>query len=211
MAQHHIHSSEQNVSPTATEVKATCKIKTILRAATAALVILLIFGVGEVSAQSAPTKLKVVKASYNYSLAPQGGNTYGPWNMLDGNIATAWAVNLDRAQFDGDALYGPYFEFSCRKLSHIIIRNGYAKSASAYINNSRASYIYFETEFNGENVGFNAQLRDTPDPQRINAPVNAAWNNNIRNLQMVFPCGSFVRGTKWNDLCITEIEFWGWR
>ena len=125
MAQHHIHLSEQNVSPTATERKASCKIKTILRAVTTALAIFLIFSAGEASAQAlngvAPTKLKVVKASYNYSLASQGSNTYGPWNMLDGNIATAWAVNLDNAQFDSDALYGPYFEFSCRKLSHIII------------------------------------------------------------------------------------------
>ena len=219
MAQHHIHSSEQNVSPAATEVKATCKIKTILRATTAALVILLIFGVGEVSAQSAPTKLKVVKASYNYSLAPQGGNTYGPWNMLDGNIATAWAVSLnDKRIYGGDGdcgpywIWGPVFEVPCKKLSHIIIRNGYGKSASSYIYNSRASFINFEIEGNGNLGGFNANLKDDPAPQRFNAPLKEEWNNNIVTIQISFDSQrGIIRGSKWNDLCITEIEFWGWK
>lgn len=197
--------------------KATSKIKTIVTLAVMA--IMLIISTGEVSAQGAPVKLKVVKVSCHGSLAPQGGNTYSPSNMLDGNIATAWAINLDSAIYDCDALYGPYFEVPCKKLSHIIIRNGYAKSASAYINNARASYIYFEVETNdgwedlgdccGE--GFGVNLKDTPDPQRLNAPLNESWNNNIKTIQMVFPFGNFIKGTKWNDLCISEIEFWGWR
>jgi hypothetical protein len=190
--------------------------KSIFRATAAILAIFLIFSTGEVSAQSgAPVKLKVVNASYDYSLAPQGGNTYGAWNMLDGNIATAWAVSLDNPYIiDGDRIYGPYFKLSCKKLSHIVIRNGYAKSASAYINNSRASYIYFEVETSDGLEGFGASLKDTPDPQRINAPQNESWNNNITEIQMVFtPAygGGIIKGAKWSDLCITEIEFWGWK
>lgn len=193
--------------------KGNCLSKVILRATTAAfLAILLIFNAGEVSAQSgAPVKLKVVTASYDYSLAPQGGNTYEAWNMFDGNIATVWAVNLDKAIYDCDALYGPYMLVPCKKLSHVVIRNGYGKSASAYINNSRASQIYFEVETSDGLEGFGASLKDTPDAQRINAPLNASWNNNISTIQITFPYGSFIRGAKWNDLCISEIEFWGWR
>ena len=187
--------------------------KVILRASTAAiLAIFMIFNASEVSAQSgAPVKLKVVTASYDYSLAPQGGNTYEAWNMFDGNIATVWAVNLDKAIYDSDALYGPYMLVPCKKLSHVVIRNGYGKSASAYINNSRASYICFEVETSDGLEGFGASLKDTPDAQRINAPLNASWNNNISTIQIKFPYGSFIRGAKWNDLCISEIEFWGWR
>lgn len=194
--------------------------KVILRASTAAiLAIFLIFSTGEVSAQGAPVKLKVVNASYDYSLAPQGGNTYGAWNMVDGNIATTWAVSLNNRNIyggDGDLdpswIQGPYFEVSCKKLSHIIIRNGYGKSASAYINNSRASYIYFETESAEELGGFDARLKDTPDPQRINVPHDAYWNNNITSIWILFNSnGGIIRGAKWSDLCITEIEFWGWK
>ena len=193
--------------------------KVILRASTAAiLAIFMIFNASEVSAQSgAPVKLKVVNASYSYSLAPQGGNTYGAWNMVDGNIATTWAVSLNnRNIYDGDGslsgIWGPYFEVPCKKLSHIIIRNGYGKSASAYINNSRASYISFEMGCAEDLGGFDARLKDTPDPQRINVPLNASWNNNITSIQIFFDSnGGIIRGAKWSDLCITEIEFWGWK
>ena len=205
MTQQNINSSKQN----AHSVKAISKLKAI--ATLAVLAIMLFFSTGEVLAQGAPVKLKVVKTSDYDSLAPQGGNTYGPTNMLDGNITTAWAINLDSASYDCDALYGPYFEVPCKKLSHIVIRNGYAKSASAYINNSRASYICFEVETNDGLEGFGAELKDTPDPQRLNAPLNESWNNNITTIQIRFPTGSFIKGAKWNDLCITEIEFWGWR
>jgi hypothetical protein len=206
MTQQNINSSEQN----AYSAKAISKIKAI--ATFAALAIMLFFSTGEVLAQQGtPVKLKVVRVSGDGSLAPQGGNTYGPENMLDGNIATAWAVNLDSAIYDSDRLYGPYFEVPCKKLSHIVIRNGYAKSASAYSNNSRASHIFFEVETNDGLEDFGAKLNDTPDPQRLDAPLNESWNNNITTIQMGFPCGSFIKGAKWNDLCITEIEFWGWR
>jgi hypothetical protein len=191
----------------------------IFRSVTAAILAIFLFlSTGEVLAQGAPVKLKVVKASCYGSLAPQGGNTYGAWNMVDGNIATTWAVSLNNRNIyggDGDLdpswIQGPYFEVPCKKLSHIVIRNGYAKSASAYINNSRASYIFFEIETSDGLEGFGAKLKDTPDPQRLDAPLNESWNNNITTIQMGFPCGSFIKGAKWNDLCITEIEFWGWR
>ena len=192
--------------------------KVILRATTAViLAIVLMFSYGEVSAQRAPVKLKVAHASFDESLAPQGGNTYGVWNMLDGNIATTWAVSLNnRSIYGGHGspswIWGPYFEVPCKKLSHIIIRNGYGKSASAYINNSRVSYIYFEIQNNEDLGGFSTRLKDTPDPQRIDFPLNASWNNNIGAIQISFDSnGGIIRGAKWNDLCITEIEFWGWR
>ena len=80
---------------------------------------------GEVSVQSlgesAPIRLKVVSASCSSNLAPQGNNTYGPWNMLDGNPATVWAVNLNDPSIrnyegDRDCIYGPWFDVKCKKL-----------------------------------------------------------------------------------------------
>ena len=73
-----------------------------------------------------PVVLTVQNVEYWDNLEAQGGNTYEPTNMLDGNPSTAWAVNLDRASYDSDKLYGPTFTVRCKKLSHIIIRNGYA-------------------------------------------------------------------------------------
>ncbi len=178
---------------------------------------------GEVSVQSlgesAPIRLKVVSASCSNNLAPQGNNTYGPWNMLDGNPATVWAVNLNDPSIrnyegdrDRDCIYGPWFDVKCKKLSHIVIHNGYGKSTSSFINNSRASRVAFEIEVNGELEWFEFPLRDDPSPQHLNVPLNIEGNNNIISIQLVLDSrgGGIIKGEKWNDLCISEIEFWGW-
>ena len=147
-------------------------------------------------------------------LKAQGGNTYVPANMLDGNPSTAWAVNLDKASYDSDKLYGPTFTVRCKKLSHIVIRNGYAKDDASFRNNSRASRIIF---CNADNVSdenesasylYEGIVKDTPEPQTLK--VNGNANSNIHEIQMIFPIDGLRRGAKWNDLCISEVEFWGW-
>ena len=159
-------------------------------------------------------KLTVQNVEYWDNLAPQAGNTYEPINMLDGNPATAWAVNLDRASYDSDKLYGPTFTVRCKKLSHIVLRNGYAKNSASYTNNSRASRIIF---CNADNVSdedeeasylYEGIVKDTPEPQTLT--VSGSANSDIHQIQMIFPNDGFRHGNKWNDLCVSEVEFWGW-
>ena len=161
-----------------------------------------------------PVVLTVQNVEYWDNLKAQGGNTYVPANMLDGNPSTAWAVNLDRASYDSDKLYGPTFTVRCKKLSHIIIRNGYAKDETSFRNNSRASRIIF---CNADNVSdenesasylYEGIVKDTPEPQTLK--VNGNANSDIHEIQMIFPIDGLRRGAKWNDLCISEVEFWGW-
>ena len=159
-------------------------------------------------------KLTVQNVEYWDNLAPQAGNTYEPVNMLDGNPATAWAVNLDRASYDCDKLYGPTFTVRCKKLSHIVLRNGYAKNSASYTNNSRASRIIF---CNADNVSdedeeasylYEGIVKDTPEPQTLT--ISGSANSDIHQIQMIFPNDGFRHGAKWNDLCVSEVEFWGW-
>ncbi len=167
-----------------------------------------------------PKKLKVVKAECYYTLKPQAGNTYYAKNLVDGNPNTAWAMTLKESVYECDALYGPTITFTlkCKRLSHIVIRNGYGKSATAYKNNSRVRHIYVQPQtdltygLEGEGYIIDAELKDTSAPQTIYAQNNK-YNNNFREVQLIFPTesdGGFYRGAKWNDLCISEIEFWGW-
>ncbi len=163
-------------------------------------------------------KLSVENVEYLDNVVNQGTNTYVPSNMLDGDPATAWAVNLDNASFDSDKLYGPVFTLNCSKLSHIIIRNGYAKSQDAYKNNARALHIIF---CNAEMVGdedeatsylYDGMLEDTYDANQIlEIASNASCNQNINKIQMIFPKDGIRYGAKWNDLCISEIEFYGYK
>lgn len=162
--------------------------------------------------------LKIVKVEYNNSLAPQAGNTYEAKNLCDGDSTTAWAVNLDNDRiYDCDMLYGPTFTVSCKKLSHIIIRNGYCKSKDSFKNNTRAAKIVFYSLVNDEedckeNVLFDGSLRDKPVPQRLEIPLDLEGNSDIKQIGMNFNTqltGGYYAGAKWNDLCISEVEFWG--
>lgn len=164
-------------------------------------------------ANNGPKKLIVTKAEYYYSLAPQAGNTYEARNMLDGNKATAWAVSLDdgRAPMNSQGgLDGPIFTVRCKKLTHIIIRNGYHKNSNSYINNTRAAGIeFYNCDAPGNDILYSGPLRDTQTAQRLDIPSNAAANNNITHIGMRFNWG-FNVGARWNDLCVSEVEFYGY-
>lgn len=177
----------------------------------------------EAGMEEVPVKLQVLNVEYDRSLAPQAGNTYYARNMLDGNRNTAWAVRLDDDDvYDYDALLGPTFTVECKKLAYIIIRNGYCKSEKAYRNNTRAAQISFvNQEYSGDltnwdNGGeallYQGRLQDTMEPQRLDIPENKSCNNDVRRIQMIFDgdYNSYYHGAKWNDLCISEVEFWGY-
>jgi len=161
--------------------------------------------------------LKVVKVEYSNSLAPQAGNNYEAKNLCDGDSTTAWAINLDNAIYDDDMLYGPMFTVSCKKLSHIIMRNGYCKNADSFKNNTRAAKVVFysyveDVEGDDERILYDGSLRDKPTPQRLEIPLDKEGNENIKQIGMIFNTqfnGGYYAGEKWNDLCVSEVEFWG--
>ena len=168
--------------------------------------------------RSKATLLKVVKVEYDNSLEAQGNNTYEARNLCDGDSTTAWAVNLDKEGiYDCDQLYGPIFSLNCKKLSHIIIRNGYCKNADSFKNNTRAAKVVFysyveDAEGDDERILYDGSLRDKPTPQRLEIPLDKEVNDNIKQIGMIFNTqfnGGYYAGEKWNDLCISEVEFWG--
>lgn len=164
--------------------------------------------------ENEPKLLKVSGVSYGNSLKPQSGNTYEAINLCDGDLSTAWAVNLNNAIYDCDQLYGPTVRVNCKKLSHIVVWNGYAKNENSFKNNSRAARIKlvkYDRENDYEIVLTEEELKDVSSPQTIRIP-DVAGNNNITELWLIFDTennGGFYKGDKWNDLCISEIEFWG--
>ena len=165
-----------------------------------------------------PKLLKVTNVEYDYSLAPQAGNTYEASNLCDGNRATAWAVNLDNAIYDCDMLFGPTFSINCKKLSYIIVHNGYCKNEDSFKNNTRAArivvYSYNVRTWDGnEQIIFDGYLSDTSKPQRLEMSSDIEIKDITKHIGIKFypeRDGGFFAGAKWNDLCISEIEFWGY-
>ena len=166
-------------------------------------------------AQGVPELMKVINVEYDNSLAAQTGNTYEARNLCDGYSTTAWAISLDNAVYDNDMLYGPTFTIKCKKLSHIIIHNGYGKNESSYKNNTRAARVVFYSrdEHGKEHVLYDGFLKDTPSPQRLEIASDMKGDNEILRIGMKFYTqrdGGFYMGEKWNDLCVSEVEFWGY-
>lgn len=165
--------------------------------------------------QETPHKLLVSNIEYGSISESQVTNTNGLLNMIDGKPSTAWVVNLDQASYDCDALYGPIFSLNCKKLTHIVIHNGYAKSYEAYRNNARALRLIFSnydylTEDEQLSYLFEGSIKDTPEEQTLVVDPKKNGNNNIKKIQIIFPVDGLRYGTKWKDLCVSEIEFWGY-
>lgn len=161
-------------------------------------------------------RLNVTGASYEWTLAPQGGNSYYPRNMFDGNRNTAWAASIGKMPVDADCYYGPTFNITADRIDRIVLTNGYAKSNKAFRDNARASYIiiarfdYENDDYIDErNILYSGPLKDTSSPQTL--PISPSYRHvkGKQKYQICFSPGSFYHGDRWDDLCISEIEFYG--
>ena len=171
--------------------------------------------------QSAPQKLKVASVSTFKNIPAEAGNTYVASNLIDGDPATCWAVNADDSDnIDMSGIGGPTFRFSRPvKLSHIVIRNGYAKNKQRFMENSRPSaYHIYNTDYThpsdyemATEFLYDGDVTDTPAPQILKIDPDLESNNKITSISFAFWPVDIIHGSRWDDLSISEIEFWGWQ
>lgn len=181
---------------------------------------------GETSNKEAQkiAKLKVSNVQdYPAPLAPQGSNTYYAKNMFDGNPNTGWSVNMNDLNCDAEHSWGPYFDINAKKIDYVKILNGYAKSKTSYRDNTRAAWIVIyrtdddieENEW-GEYVPvseiiYEGNLKDVMEYQTL--PVDPRFDNSrpTKGVGIIFGCqpDDFYKGDKYDDLTISEIEFYG--
>lgn len=174
------------------------------------------------SAQVLPLKWTVIE-DYGYTI-----KGYPVENMMDGNPATAWAGSLDYVEEDGskifddsrvygDGVLGFKIKLKGEYLSSVAIVAGYAKSASTFQNNSVPTQIAIydgrcQLNDGGEFVYGNgeaakpvvtANLKRTMDPQILK--LDPALESD----SLWFVILDVVQGAKYNDLCISDITFYG--
>ena len=146
-------------------------------------------------------------------LASQGGNTYKPENLLDGDPATAWVVNAEDTRY-GNPIDLLQFDLDAQYIDHIVITNGYAKSQQAFSNNARAGSVYISRvpwdEAMSSDILYEGSLSDTMDPQTFE--VNSNYDNSIPTRKIYVRFGEdVVYGAKYpDDFCISEIQFFGY-
>ena len=83
------------------------------------------------------------------------------------------------------------------------------KDKRSYKNNARTTGISF-LNFKNQAVLYEGPLKDTSKPQRLDVFSDSEGNNNLEQVGISFFDYDFISGEKWNDLCISEVEFWGY-
>lgn len=166
-------------------------------------------------------KLKITASNGTVTpLAPEAGNTYEASNLVDGDISTAWAIDLDKTDCTGDVIWGPIFNLPKNAvIDHITIYNGYCKNEKTFRDNTRAPWIQIYRPIPPDtgdpepsDILFEGSMKDLPGPQELPVNRNFDFSEPIDGLVLkIMPVwkGRKYYGDKYRDLCISEIEFYG--
>lgn len=156
---------------------------------------------------------------------------YPVTNMMDGNPATTWAGCLDVVNDDGsrsfddsrvygDGILGFKIKVYGSRVSHFAIIAGYAKSTAAFNNNSIPTQIAVydgrcTVNDGGEFIdvdGNAAQALAVKDLDRTMKPQTVKLTPALEDTDTLWlVIYDVTQGARYNDLCISEITFFGSR
>lgn len=153
-------------------------------------------------------------------LPPHKDTTYEADRLVDGNPSTAWAMRFEPSENTQSPIWGPIIEFKENgKIDYVVIYNGYGKSNGLYEKNSRPAWITIYRpiapdtgEPESKDILYDGPLKDTMEPQKLAVNKEFDYSRSISELTIKLPRYSednYYRGTTYDDLVISEIEFWG--
>lgn len=136
------------------------------------------------------------------SLPDSKSNTYTPWNLHDFNLKTAWATNKNNGI--GETIKLDFKPSEILSINYLKFYNGYQKSEASFKNNSRVkkAALYM----NGEHK-FNIELDDIETAQVFDL---GKWSlEGAEKFTVELKILEIYPGEKYNDLCVSEINFDG--
>lgn len=149
---------------------------------------------------SGPVPNDRVSVTASSALAPVDAITYGPENLLDDDLATAW--NSDAPEGDGRGETVTFRFTAPVDLTAIQFVNGYAKSPEIFAANHRVRELRIQTDTSTQLV----TLLDTTDPQQIGFAFGVTSKVVLEVLD-VFPGSGFDNPDLTADLALTEVDF----
>ncbi len=151
---------------------------------------------------------KITASSY---LKSQGDNTYEPQNAHDLSYKNAWVEGVPGYGIGEYLVY--HFHPAGARITDIIIVNGYVKSEAAWKKNSRVKKL--KMYINDELYAI-LNLKDTIAEQRFSVdpigekvPENRIEPAEIPDRTLKFEILDVYKGSKYDDVVITEIYFDG--
>jgi hypothetical protein len=131
--------------------------------------------------------------------------------LIDNDLKTAINFKIDREDEEGNfARFEIRFNFKDYLIDRIVIYNGYQKSDELFLKNARVKNLglnfqkdkYDNMDFPENTFYTNLILGDIKEGQIID------FKNAIRFNNVSFIIESTYPGTKYEDIAISEIEFW---
>lgn len=130
-------------------------------------------------------------------------------HLIDGDVRSCWALDLRPTNnYYNHGFAKIVFNIPCKRLDHIVLYNGYQKNTQNYYDNNRAKHIVMYNADDMSQPILDQYINDTMSAQTLNAIDNSA-NRDITTILMTFPDDFYYKGNKWNDFCISEIQFYG--
>lgn len=149
-----------------------------------------------------PTAISADRISVTASshLEPAGDITYGPENVLDDDIATAWNSDAPNRDGRGETLT---FRFSQPvNLQGLRFVNGYTKNPEIFTANHRIRDLVITADGRSQQV----TLLDTGDRQEITVDFGLTSKVELEVME-IYPGAGFDNPALTADLALTEVSF----
>lgn len=141
------------------------------------------------------------KTEVSSELPPNGLTNYRGLNLKDNNLLTAWIPNNKNSGIGERITF--YFKRNNPRVNKISIFNGYLKNKHLWSQNSRVKTIRMFV--NNKEFAI-LHLKDKPTSHSfIFEPLQSKDNDLVITLEIF----EIYKGTKWNDVAISEITFDG--
>lgn len=127
-------------------------------------------------------------------LAGQGTNTYGPDNLADEDMTTAWCEGA------GGTGVGQRISLTVHgggRVDHLLLANGYQKSGRTYERNGRLRDVLVRIAGLADRQ---YTLQDRAGWQRLDLPTPSGAQKIELEIASVYP------GSKWTDTCVSGLR-----
>lgn len=143
------------------------------------------------------------KTTCSSHLKEKGNIDYLPENIHDFDLFTAWIPDINDGPIGQKINF--YFEPFAPRINEIIIWNGYIKNVDLWYANSRVAKL--KLSVNGVPVAI-LELKDVNNTQSFKIdPVQS--RDSSKDLILTLEILEVYKGTKYNDVVISEINFDG--
>lgn len=162
------------------------------------------FSVPDGPAVEVPAVRITVSASSSLPPDDAAGLTYGPENLIDGDLTTAWNSVTGDEQGRGETLTFRFTEPI--DLKSIKFVNGYTKNETVYLANHRVQDMRLTTDGTADGEPIVVELLDIMQGQEIQSDFGLTSKVELE-ITNIFPGDGFLDTGLTTDLALTEVTF----